>query len=102
MAKLTDHNILDMLDDLEAQEPTIMKIYTEIISRKYKRQQPYAYPKHLVPVSACYNELITDFLDRRLEEKIYILGETMLLALTRRKGEATENGNKKRSPGKDC
>jgi hypothetical protein len=92
MAKLTNGNILDMLDDLE--EPSIVKIYTDIIRRKYKRRIPYAYPKHLVPVSARYNELIVDFLGRPLEEKIYILGETMLLTLTRRKSEATQNGNK--------
>jgi hypothetical protein len=93
MAKFTDGNILDRLDDLEA--PPLVKIYTKIISRKYKRRYPYAYPKHLVPVSACYNELIVDFLkEKRLEERIYILGETMLLALTRRKGEAPQNGNK--------
>ncbi len=92
MAKFTDSNFLDMLDDLE--KPAIMKIYTHIIRPKYKRQTPYAYPKHLVPVSAKYNERILDFLDKPLEEKIYILGETMLLTLTRRKTEATKNGNK--------
>ena len=92
MAKFADGDILDRLDDLEA--PSLVKIYTEIIRRKYKRRYRYAYPKHLVPVSACYNELIVDFLERRLEEKIYILGETMLLTLTRRKGEATQSGNK--------
>ena len=92
MAKFTDGNILDRLDDLEA--PPMVKIYTKIVSRKYKRRYPYAYPKHLVPVSARYNELIVEFLEKRLEEKIYILGETMLLTLTRRKGEATQNGNK--------
>jgi hypothetical protein len=92
MAKFTDGNILDKLDDLEA--PPIVKIYTKIIRRKYKRRYPYAYPKHLVPVSACYNKLIIEFLEKPLEEKIYILGETMHLTLTRRKGEATKNGNK--------
>ena len=93
MAKLTDDNFLDMLDDLEAQGPTLVKIYTKIIRREYKRRY-YSYPKHVVPISACYNEAITKFLDRPLEEKIYILGETMLLTLTRRKGEANQNGKK--------
>jgi hypothetical protein len=92
MAKFADGNILDRLDDLEA--PSLVKIYTKIIRRKYKRRYPYAYPKHLVPVSARYNELIVDFLEKRLEEKIYILGETMHLTLTRRKSEAPQNGNK--------
>jgi hypothetical protein len=92
MAKFTDGNILDSLDDLEASP--LVKIYTKIIRRKYKRRYPYAYPKHLVPVSARYNELIVEFLEKRLEEKIYILGETMLLTLARRKGEAIQNGNK--------
>jgi hypothetical protein len=93
MVKFTDGNILDKLEDIE--EPSIVKIYTKIIRRTYKRRFLYAYPKHLVPVSACYNELIMDFLkEKRLEERIYILGETMLLALTRRKWEATQNGNK--------
>ena len=93
MAKFTDGNILDKLEDIE--EPSIVKIYTKIIRRKYKKRFPYAYPKHLVPVSACYNELIVDFLkEKSLEERIYILGETMLLALTRRKEEATQNGGK--------
>ncbi len=92
MAKFTDGIILDKLDDIE--EPSIVKIYTDTIRRKYKRRYPYAYPKHLVPVSARYNELIVEFLEIRLEERIYILGETMLLMLTRRKGEETQNGNK--------
>ncbi len=91
MAKFTDGNVLDMLNDLE--EPSIVKIYTKIIGRKYKRRY-YAYPKHLVPVSARYNERIVEFLEIRLEEKIYILCETMLLELTQRKSEATQNGNK--------
>ena len=92
MAKFPDGNILDRLDDLEA--PSIVKIYTKIIRRKYKRRYPYAYPKHLIPVSARYNELIVEFLEKRSEEKIYILGETMHLTLTRRKSEAPQNGNK--------
>ena len=93
MAKFTDGNILDRLDDLEA--PPMVKIYTKIVSRKYKRRYPYAYPKHLVPVSARYNELIVEFLvEKRLEERICILGETMYLMLTRRKVEVTQNGNK--------
>lgn len=92
MAKFTDDNFLDKLDDLEA--PPLVIIYTKIIGRKYKRQCPYAYPKHLVPVSARYNERIAEFLEKRLEERIYILGETMHLTLTRRKSEATQNGNK--------
>ena len=36
MAKFTDGNILDRLDDLES--PPIVKIYTKIIRRKYKRR----------------------------------------------------------------
>jgi hypothetical protein len=92
MAKFADGNILDKLDDLEA--PSLVKIYTKIIRRKYKRRYPYAYPKHLVPVSARYNKWVVEFLEKRLEEKIYILGETMLLTLARRKGEAIQNGNK--------
>ncbi len=92
MVKFTESNFLDMLDDLE--EPAIMKIYTHIIRPKYKRQTPYAYPKHLVPVSAKYNERIVEFLGRPLEEKIYILGKTMLLMLTQQEGEAPQNGNK--------
>ena len=92
MANFSEGTILDKLDDLES--PPIVKIYTKIIRRKYKRRYPYAYPKHLVPVSARYNGLIVDFLEKRLEEKIYILGETMHLTLTRRKSEATQNGNK--------
>jgi hypothetical protein len=92
MAKFTGGNILDKLDDLEA--PPLVKIYTKIIRRKYKRRYPYAYPKHLIPVSARYNELIVEFLEKRLEERIYILGETMHLTLTRRKSEAPQNGNK--------
>jgi hypothetical protein len=90
MAKFTDVNILDKLDDLE--EPTIVKIYTKIIRRKYKRRYLYSYHKYLVPVSARYNKLAIAFLETPLEEKIYILGETMLLMLTRRKGEGTQNG----------
>lgn len=91
MAKLAECSILDKLDDIEA--PSIVKIYTKVIRRKYKRQYPYAYPKHLVPVSACYNELIKDFLERPLEEKICILGETLFLTLTQRKSEETKNVN---------
>jgi hypothetical protein len=91
MAKLTEGNILARLDDLEA--PSIVKIYTKIIRRKYKRRYLYAYPKYLVPVSARYNKLVIAFLETPLEEKICILGETMLLTLTRRKGEGTQNGN---------
>jgi hypothetical protein len=92
MAKFPDGNILDRLDDLEA--PSIVKIYTKIIRRKYKRRYPYAYPKYLVPVSARYNKLVIAFLEKPLEEKIYILGETMHLTLTRRKSETPQNGNK--------
>ena len=92
MSKFTDGTILDKLDNLEA--PTIVKIYTKIIRRKYKRRKSYAYPKHLVPVSACYNELIVEFLEKRLEEKIYILGKTMHLTLTQQKNEVTQNDNK--------
>jgi hypothetical protein len=51
-----DGSILNRLDDLEA--PSIVKIYTKIIRRKYKRRYPYAYPKYLVPVSARYNKLV--------------------------------------------
>jgi hypothetical protein len=92
MAKIADGNILDRLDDLEA--PPIVKIYTKIIRRKYKRRYPYAYPKYLVPVSARYNKLILKFLEKPLEEKISVIGETMHLTLTQRKGEATQNDNK--------
>ncbi len=92
MAKFADGNILDRLDDIEA--PPIVKIYTKIIRRKYKRRYPYAYPKYLVPVSARYNKLILEFLEKPLEEKISVIGETMHLTLTRRKSEATQNGNK--------
>lgn len=92
MAKFTDGNILDRLDDLEASP--LVKIYTKIIRRKYKRRFLYAYPKYLVPVSARYSKLVIAFLETPLEEKIYILGETMLLTLTRRKDEAAQNGNK--------
>ncbi len=92
MSKFADGNILDRLDDLEA--PPIVKIYTKIIRRKYKRRYLYSYPKHLVPVSATYNEVIVDFLRRPLEEKICIIGETMYLALTKRASEVTENGKK--------
>ena len=85
MAKLTDANILDRLDDIE--EPSVIIIYTNIIRTKYKRRCPYAYPKHLVPVSARYNELIVDFLRKPLEQKICIFGETMYLALTQQQSE---------------
>ena len=88
----SDVSILDKLDDLEA--PPLVKIYTKIIRRKYKRRYPYAYSKHLVPVSARYNELIVEFLEKRLEEKICILGETLHLTLTRQKGEVKQNGKK--------
>lgn len=91
MASFTECNILDKLDDLE--EPSIVKIYTKTIRRKYKRRYLYAYSKYLVPVSARYNELVIAFLETPLEEKIYILGETMLLTLTRQKSEAPQNGN---------
>ena len=93
MAKLTDANILDRLDDIE--EPSIIIIYTNIIRTKYKRRCPYAYPKHLVPVSARYNELIVDFLRRPLEQKICIFGETMYLALTQQQSEVTQNEKSK-------
>jgi len=93
MAKFTDDNILDRLDDLE--EPSIVRIYTNIIRKKYKRRYPYAYPKHLVPVSTRYNELIVDFLRRPLEEKICIIGETMYLALTKQQSEVTQNEKSK-------
>ena len=93
MAKFTDGNILDRLDDLEA--PPMVKIYTKIVSRKYKRRYPYAYPKHLVPVSARYNELIVDFLRRPLEQKICIFGETMYLALTQQQSGVAQNRKSK-------
>jgi hypothetical protein len=92
MANFTEGNILDRLDDLEA--PSMVKIYTKIIRRKYKRRYLYAYSKYLVPVSARYNKLVIAFLETPLEEKIYILGETMLLTLTRRKSEGPQNGRK--------
>jgi hypothetical protein len=93
MAKLTDANILDRLDDIE--EPSIIRIYTNIIRTKYKRRCPYAYPKHLVPVSARYNELVVDFLHRPLEQKICIFGETMYLALTQQQSGVTQNKKSK-------
>ena len=93
MAKLTDANILDRLDDIE--EPSIIIIYSNIIRTKYKRRDPYGYPKHLVPVSARYNELIVDFLRRPLEQKICIFGETMYLALTQQQNAVTKNRKSK-------
>jgi len=90
VAKFTDKDILDKLDDIEA--PPLVKIYTKIISRKYKRRYLYSYSKHLVPVSAKYNEVIVDFLRRPLEEKITIIGETMHIMLTKKQGEVPENG----------
>ena len=93
MAKFTDDNILDRLDDLE--EPSIVRIYTNIIRKKYKRRYPYAYPKHLVPVSTRYNELIVDFLRRPLEQKICIFGKTMYLALTQQQNGVTKNKKRK-------
>ena len=93
MAKLTDANILDRLDDIE--EPSIIIIYSNIIRKKYKRGDPYAYSKHLVPVSARYNELIVDFLRRPLEQKICIFGETMYLALTKQQSEVPQNRKSK-------
>ena len=93
MAKLTDDSILDRLDDIE--EPSIIRIYSNIIRTKYKRRDPYAYHKHLVPVSARYNELIVDFLRRPLEQKICIFGETMYLALTQQHSGVTKNKKSK-------
>jgi len=72
----------------------MVKIYTKIIRRKYKRAYPYAYPKYLVPVSASYNELVEGFLGKSLDEKIYILGDTIHLTLTRQKVEVRQNDNK--------
>jgi hypothetical protein len=93
MAKFVDNNILDRLDDIE--EPSIIIIYSNIIRTKYKRRVPYSYPKHLVPVSARYNELIVDFLRRPLEQKICIFGETMYLALTKQQSEVPQNRKSK-------
>jgi hypothetical protein len=93
MAKFTEGNILDKLYDIE--EPSIIIIYSNIIRTKYKRRIPYAYPKHLVPVSARYNELIVDFLHRPLEQKICIFGETMYLALTQQQCGVTKNKKSK-------
>ena len=93
MAKLTEGNILDRLDDIE--EPSIIRIYSNIIHTKYKRRDPYGYPKHLVPVSARYNELIVDFLRRPLEQKICIFGETMYLALTQQHSGLIQNKRSK-------
>jgi hypothetical protein len=92
MAKFTDVNIFDMLDDIEA--PPIMRIYSRMIPKKYKRRCPYAYPKYLVPVSARYSEVIVDFLHRPLEEKICIIGETLYLALTKQQSEVNKDGGK--------
>lgn len=72
----------------------MMKIYTKMIRRKYKRGDPYVYPKYLVPVSAIYNEMIANFLQNPLEENIYIQGEIMHLTLTKQKSEVTQNGKK--------
>ena len=92
MANFTEGNILDRLDDLEA--PPIMRIYSRMIPKKYKRRISYAYPKYLVPVSARYSELIVDFLHRPLEEKICIIGETLYLALTKQQSEVNkDDGN---------
>ena len=96
MAKFVDNNILDRLDDIE--EPSIIRIYSNIIYTKYKRRDPYGYPKHLVPVSARYNELIVDFLRRPLEQKICIFGKTMYLALTQQQNGVDKN--KKREAGR--
>ena len=93
MAEFTDSSILDRLDDIE--EPSIIRIYSNIIYTKYKRRDPYGYPKHLVPVSARYNELIVDFLRRPLEQKICILGKTMYLALTQQQNGVTKNKKSK-------
>ena len=93
MVKFTEGNILDRLDDIE--EPSIVRIYSNIFRTKYKRRVPYAYPKHLVPVSARYNELVVDFLHRPLEQKICIFGETMYLALTQQQSEVTQNEKSK-------
>jgi hypothetical protein len=69
----------------------LVKIYTKKIRRKYKRSQdPYVYPKYLVPVSASYNELIMDFLKKPLEEKITVSGETMHIMLTKEPGQAVQ------------
>ena len=65
-----------------------------MIYRKYKRGDPYVYPKHLVPVSASYNEVIADFLKKPLEEKIYIEGNKMHITLTKQESEAVKNGKK--------
>jgi hypothetical protein len=75
MAKFTDGNILDKLDDLEA--PSIVKIYTKIIRRKYKRRFLYAYSKYLVPVSARYIGAIKSHMSSR---------KKLLLQLTLRMG----------------
>jgi hypothetical protein len=93
MAKFTESSILDRLDDIE--EPSIIIIYSNMIRTKYKRRDPYAYPKHLVPVSARYNELIVDFLRRPLEQKICVFGATMYLALTQQQSGVTQNRKSK-------
>jgi hypothetical protein len=92
MAKLADVNILDRLDDLEA--PPIMRIYSRMIPKKYKRRCHYAYSKYLVPVSARYSELIAGFLHRPSEQKICIIGETLYLALTKQQSEVNKDGGK--------
>lgn len=92
MAKLTIGDSLNRLDDLEA--PPIVKIYTKIIRRKYKRRYRYAYPKYLVPVSARYNKLILEFLEKPLEEKISVIGETMHVMLTKQQSGVTKDGKK--------
>ena len=62
----------------------LVKIYTKVIPRKYKNKTPYAYLKHLVPISVNYNQDIVGFLKVPLDEKIWIEGETLHLILTKK------------------
>ncbi len=71
----------------------MVKIYTKIIRRKYKRGH-YDYPKHLVPVSASFNKLMVGFLKKSLDEHVYLDGETLHLTPTKQKGEVPKNADK--------
>ena len=71
MAKFTDGNILDRLDDLEA--PSMVKIYSKIIRRIQEKDFSMLILRYLVPVSARYIGAI---------KRPYVLQEKLLLQLT--------------------
>jgi hypothetical protein len=73
---------------------TWLKSTPKLFAENTRTQNPYVYPKYLVPVSASYNETIMDFLKKPLEEKIYIQGETIHKTLTKQRSEVTQNGKK--------